>query len=134
MNKSNISFEELQADIMKAYEEGTTLEQAERLAAKFLGAQMQVADRLKVVDLDCRMRKSGLKAVKAAIYIQEATKGDKKPTEAMLSATVDRNELVTGEQEAFDIAEVEREMLQNYFSIFREAHVYFRGVSKGRFE
>ena len=126
--------EELKSDIEKAYTEGVTLDQAERLAAKFLGAQMDVADKLRVVGLDTRMRKSGLKAVKAAVYLEEATRDQKKPSDVMLQALVDRNEIVSGEQTAFDEAEVSKNQLENYLDTFKNAHIYFRGMAKGRFE
>ena len=126
--------EDLTTDIRNAYETSVTLEQAERLAAKFLYGQICVANALQTSDLDARMRKNGVKQVKAAVYLEEATKSEKKPTEAMLGALVDRNELVSGEQEAFDKAEVSKAYLENALSILKDGHIYFRGISKGRFE
>lgn len=125
--------EELKSDIEKAYTEGITLDQAERLAAKFLGAQMDVADKLRITDLDARMRKSGLKVVRAAVYLEEATKGEKKPSDVMLQALVDRNELVVGEQTAFDQAEVDKGQLEHYLNVFNNSHLYFRTLMKGSF-
>ncbi len=125
---------DLTQDIKNAYEGGVTLDAAEKLAAKFLYGQIQVAEALQGLDLDARMKKTGLKAVKAAVYMDAATKGDKKPTEAALAAIVDRDELVTSSQVLFDEAEVEKQALEHYYNIFRESHIYFRGVSKGRFE
>lgn len=126
-------FEELTNDIKSAYEEGVTLEQAERLAAKFLFAQLSISDDLKSVSLDSRMKKSGLKAVRAAIYIQEATKSEKKPTESHLASLVEMNELVGSGQNAYDTAEVEAAHLQNYLNVFINAHIYFRGIARGNF-
>ncbi len=135
MNKNLKSyFEELTKDVQDSYSEGVTLETAERLAAKFLGAQITTGEELRKADLDARMRKSGVKALKAAVYLDNATKSEKKPTEATLSALVDSDSMVNDEQTRFDTAEVERNALENYLSIFREAHVYYRGVAKGRFE
>ena len=126
--------EELTKDIQTAYEGSVTLDDAEKLAAKFLMGQIEAGKELQAADLDTRMRKSGLKAVKAAVYVEAATKGEKKPTEAMLAATVDMDKLVIGEQEAFDGAEVWKNQLENYLDVFRNAHIYFRGMAKGRFE
>lgn len=126
--------EELTKDIQTAYEGSLTLDDAEKLAAKFLMGQIEAGKELQAADLDTRMRKSGLKAVKAAVYVEAATKGEKKPTEAMLAATVDMDKLVIGEQEAFDCAEVWKNQLENYLDVFRNAHIYFRGMAKGRFE
>ena len=124
----------LQAKIQGAYEEGVTLDQAEKLAGEFLYAQLQVSSELKKADLDSRMRKTGVKAVRAAIYMDASTKSEKKPTEATLSALVDMHEVVQTEQEAFDKAEVEKDELIRLYNVFREAHVYFRGIAKGKFE
>ncbi len=126
--------DELTKDIKRTYEEGVTIEEAEKLAGKFLHAQLEVAKVLAEADLDARMKKTGVKAIKAAIYLDEATKGDKKPSDVMLNALVDSNELVRGEQVSFDEAEVNSDSLQNHLNIFKEAHIYFRGIAKGRFE
>lgn len=125
---------DLEDKIKTAYTEGTTLEEAEKLAGEFLYAQIKVSQELKAADLDSRMRKSGVKAVRAAIYMEAATKGDKKPSDVLLEALVNMNELVQGEQTAFDSAEASRDDLERYYNIFREAHVHFRTVAKGRFE
>lgn len=126
--------EELTIDIQYAYDNSISLDFAEKLAAKFLIGQIEAGKELQAADLDTRMRKSGLKAVKAAVYVEAATKSEKKPTEAMLSATVDMDKLVVGEQQAFDCAEVWKNQLENYIDVFRNAHIYFRGMAKGRFE
>lgn len=128
------NYEALKQDIIKSYEEGTGLDEAEKLAGKFLAAQLDVANALQVADLDARMRKSGLKAIKAAVYLDEAGKTDRKPTEAALTAKIDTNELVLAEQKSFDTAEVHKGLLEHYLTIFREAHIFMRGVSRGRFE
>lgn len=124
----------LSEKIKSAYEAGLTMEEAEKLSGEFLYGMTQVADALRDADLDTRMRKTGLKAIKAAIYLEEAKKTDKKPSDVMLAALVDCNDLVAGEQEGFDAAESSKDHLQNYYNIFKEAHVYFRGIAKGRFE
>src|SRR5689334_18557792 len=103
MSKFKDMCEQLQSKIQSSYEEGVTLEQAERLAAEFLYAQLQVSNELKKADLDSRMRKSGVKAVRAAIYLDIISKSEgKRPTEAQLAATIDSDSLVTGEQKDFD--------------------------------
>lgn len=129
-----MDFAELESDITRAYTEGVTMDEAERLAGKFLVAQMQISEQLRLADLDTRMRKSGLKAVKAAVYVATCSKSDKKPTEAQLEHTINTDSTVAGEQDAFDTAESSKESLERYYNICREAHVYFRGIAKGRFE
>lgn len=135
MNKLLTTFcESLKKDITRSYEEGVTMEEAEKLAAKFLDGSMQVADALKVADLDRRMKKAGVKAVKASAYLNAATQGDKKPSDKLIEAVIDSDEVVIKQQEMFDSSEVEFNALSGYLDIFREAHVYYRGIAKGRFE
>lgn len=125
---------ELSDKIKNTYEEGVTLEQAEKLAGEFLNAQLLIAQELSNADLDARMKKSGVKAIKAAVYMEAATKGDKKPSDTFIEAVVNMDKIVMGEQEGLDSAEVERDALQNYLNIFKEAHIHFRSIAKGRFE
>lgn len=125
--------EELNKDIQNAYEAPITIADAERLAVKFLSAQMRVAGELQIADLDARMRKSGTKAIKAAVYMEAVGKVDKKPSDSYLEQIVNMNELVASEQKAYDEAEVYRDALQNYLNVFKEAHVFFRQVSKGAY-
>lgn len=120
--------------IQKTYEEAVTMDEAEKLAAEFLHGQLVLASELKNIDLDARMKKSGLKAVKAAVYMEAATKSDKKPSDTFIENVVNLSDLVNTAQNDLDSAEVERDEVQNYFNIFKEAHIYFRGISKGRFE
>lgn len=126
--------EELTAEIQESYEAGVTLEQAEKLAGKFLNAQIQVSDKLRQSDLDARMKRSGLKAVKAAVYLEGVKAQDKKPSDVLLSAQVDINKEVNAAQDLFDTAEAEHDALERYYNIFKESHIHFRGISKGRYD
>lgn len=125
--------QKLENKIQNSYENGTTLEEAEKLAGEFLKAQMTVSNELQIADLDSRMRKSGVKAVRAAVYTKACAESDKKPTENALENIINTNELVQTEQDALDKAEVDRDSLKRYYDIFREAHIFFRGVAKGNF-
>lgn len=125
--------EQLEAKIQNSYEQGTTLEQAEKLAAEFLFAMMQVSTELKKADLDSRLRKAGVKAIRGAIYLEIVLKADKKPVEAQLSAMIDTDKLVIDEQAAYDTAEVEKAELERYYDVFNNSHIFYRGVSRGNF-
>jgi hypothetical protein len=124
---------QLETKIINSYEQGVTLEEAERLAGEFLGAQLRVSAELKNKDLDSRTRKSGLKAVKATVYMA-CNKAETKLTEAGKAAVIDTDEDVIGLQDALDLAEVDKAELERYYDIFLNAHIFYRGVSKGRFE
>ena len=123
---------ELENHIISAYEEGCTIEEAEKLASKFLHGQLQVSAALKESDLSARMRKSGLKAVRAAVYTDIKSKGEKLTVDAM-EHSLNMNDLVCGEQDALDNAEVDRDDLKRYYDIFQNAHIFFRGIAKGNF-
>lgn len=126
--------EELTQVIQNSYESSVTIEEAEKLAGRFLHAQIIVSEELRRADLDARMKKSGLKALEAGTYLDGALAGEKKPSDVLLNATVDSNDLVKVARKEYDTAEVEKSALLNYFGIFKEAHIFFRGVSRGRFE
>ena len=125
---------ELEHEIQAAYESQVTIPEAEKLAAKFLHAQMLLAEKLKRVDLDARMRKSGVKALRAAVYLEEVKKSDKKPSDVMLEAIINSSSMVQSQQDELDAAEVERDELRSFMDIFNNAHIFFRGISKGKFE
>lgn len=125
--------EQLEEKIKNSYTEGVTFEVSEKLAAEFLHAQMVVSAELRKTDLDARMRKTGVKAVRAAIYADTCNKSEKKPTEAAIDHLINVNELVQSEQGALDQSEASRDDLTRYYNIFREAHIYYRGIAKGNF-
>lgn len=127
-------YNKLKNKIADSTASGVTLEEAETLAGEFLHAQLIVSEELKTVALDARMRKTGVKALKAAVYLEEATKTDKKPSDVMLSAMVDSNKLVQEEQNALDRAEVLSNELELVFDVFQQSHHYYKQISKGRFE
>lgn len=125
---------ELEAVLISSYQSGVTMAEAERLAGRFLHAQMLISSSLRDKDLDSRMRKAGVKAMRSGIYTEVCSKADKKPTEATIDALINTDDTVLSAQREFDTCEVERDELERYYNIFREAHVYFRGIAKGRFE
>lgn len=120
----------LEQNILDAYEQGVTITDAEKLGAKSLHVQLAISAELAVVDLNRRMRKRGLKAIKSAVRMEEIKKHDKKPTEGYLDDIVNLSELVSGEENGFDDAEVEKEELERLFGVFHEAHLYFRNLAK----
>ena len=132
-----VSFKEyvakLEAKIINSYQQGVTTEDAEKLAGEFLAAQLQVSSELTKVDLDSRMRKTGLKALKASVYLDSVSKSDKKPSDTMLEQIVNSDEMVTKEQHAFDTAEVSHNELDRIYSVLKEAHIHFRTIAKGAF-
>lgn len=123
----------LENDIKNSYEQGISQTDAEKLAGTFLVAQIRLAEELKTAGLDSRMKKSGIKAVRASAYLDIVQKSDKKPTEAQIAAMIDTDGLVNSEQESFDRAEINLDYLERYYDIFKEAHIHFRSIAKGSF-
>ena len=129
-----MNYKLLEQKIIKSYTEGVTLDDAEKLAGEFLEAQIKTSEEIKKLDLNARLIKATLKEQKAKLFATEATKGDKKPTDTLLNALVDSDSTVNEVQSAFDEAEVERDEVFRLFAIFKDAHIFFRGVSRGKFD
>lgn len=128
-----MNWSKLTDKIQASYEAGITTVEAEKLAGEFLHAQIAVSSELAKLDLNARMRKAGLKAVRSAVRTEEVQKHDKKPTESALEDVINLSSLVQGEQDALDTAEVSRDELERLYNIFREAHLHFRTIAKGAF-
>lgn len=123
----------LENKIKSSYEEGTSMEEAEKLAAEFLYAQMVLSAELRILELDARMKKSGNKAIRAAAYINIVSSSDKKPTEAGISAIIETDEQVASQQNLLDVAEVDAAEMERYYNIFINGHIYYRSLAKGTF-
>jgi hypothetical protein len=129
-----MNYKQLEQKIIKSYTEGTTLDEAERLAAEFLSAQIAVSEELKKSSLKARLLKNSSKAVRASILYEAATTPEKKPSDSILQALVDKNSDVQATQTSFDEAEEDANELDRMYNIFRDAHVYYRGIARAKFE
>jgi uncharacterized protein (DUF1778 family) len=129
-----MNYKKLEQKIISSYTDGVTLDDAEKLAAEFLDAQIQVSQELKRVSLESRLLKSVVKEERAKVLYKAATESEKKPSDSILQALVDSNLNVLEQQNAFDKAEEETKELDRMFSIFRDAHIYYRGISRAKFE
>ena len=125
---------ELKQIIETAYEQGVSVSEAEKLAAKTLVIRLELSQELKRVDLDSRMKKHGVKVTRADAYMTELKKHDKKPVESFLDATITMDGNVIEAEHDYAKADVQRELIQNYLDIFKDAHIYFRGIAKGTYE
>jgi hypothetical protein len=129
-----MNYKHLEQKIINSYTEGVTTEQAENLAGEFLEAQIKASEELKQLDLNARLLKSLVKQTRAEVFVKEATTPEKKPSDTLLTALVDKDQKVCAEQGAFDEAEVTRDEIQRMFSIFKDAHLHFRAIAKGKFD
>lgn len=131
MSKFEEQLKTLENKIKATYEEGVTQDEAEKLAAEFLHAQMVLSAELRKSDLDSRMKKAGNKSVRATAYLEIVSSSEKKPTEAQISALIETDSVVSSHQDLLDKAEVLTSDLERYYAIFSNAHVYYRGVARG---
>lgn len=132
--KLDILCAELKEAIDSAYSQGVTIPEAEKLAARTLTIRIELADELKSVSLDMKMKRHGVKAVRANVYMEELVKHEKKPAEAFLENAVNLAESVASEEMAHAEAEAEYQKLVAYLDIFKDAHLFFRNIAKGTFE
>lgn len=126
--------QELKQSIERAYAEGVTMQEAERLAAKTLSVRMMLADSIQVADLDARMRRHGVKAVRASAYMEELSKHEKKPAEGFLENAVNLNPDVAQEEREYATVDTEKDRFFTYLGIMADAHIFFRNVAKGSYE
>lgn len=123
-------YDKLTFEIQKSEEQSITINEAERNAALSLAAMVELSAWLKIEDKNRRMRKSGLKAIKAAIRLEAVQKQEKKPTEGALEDLVNVNPDYRAAEELYDDAEATVAELDRQFDISRESHLYFRTISK----
>lgn len=129
-----MNYKKLEQKIITSYTEGVSLQDAEKLAAEFLSAQIAVSEELKKSAIMARLLKAQVKSTRAEVLLAEVAKVDKKPSDSMLQALVDVNGSVNTIQTDFDTAEEEANELERTYNIFRDAHIYYRGISRAKFE
>ena len=123
------TIQDLEKKIQNSFNGITTVE-AESLAAQFLYGQILVSAELTRADLDARMRKTGTKAIRAAVYMGAEDKAEKKLTEAGKEAVVTTNDMVQKEQDALDKAEVSKAELERLYDTFKTAVFFYTAVMK----
>lgn len=128
-----VEFAELITVVQAAYRTGTTLEEAEKHAARFLEAQLNVASELAKLDIDARMKKNGMKAAKAQVYLDLCGKSEKKPSDTFLEQQVTLDKTANVAVDLYEYADARRENLMLFLGIFKDAHIYFRGIAKGNY-
>lgn len=129
-----MNYKLLEQKIITSYTEGITVSEAERLAGEFLGAQIKISEEVSKLSLMARLLKSSVKEERGKLLYKEATTPDKKPSDSVLQALVDSNAEVLARQDEFDKAEESANEMLRLFGIFKDAHLHFRAISKGRFE
>jgi hypothetical protein len=130
----SVAVAELKADVLRIYEESITIPEAERLAAKFLYAQMEISDEIKTKDLDARMRKAGVETTESQVLLDEIAKHDKKPSDSILTAIVATSSIVNEAKDSMFRAQTETEALKRLYEMLKDAHIFCRGIAKGNYD
>ena len=125
--------EDLKAAIKKGHETDTSVSEAELLACKALDACLALADEIQSIDLKTRMRKAGVRTIRAQAYMDEIAKHDKKPAEGYLDAAIALQSAVQAAEQDLAEHEVELNRLKTYADVFAESHQYFRAIMKAGF-
>lgn len=138
MKTNKAEFEELVdkcfTELSLAYKEKYDSEQAEKTAAMFLAAQMQLAFFIADIELTARHSKHEIERMEAVKYfeIKENSVTDKKLTEATLTQAVAKDADVIGVKKANCEAEAELKKFNYLMANLKEGHIFFRNIGKGK--
>lgn len=105
-------------------------EKAERTAAMFLAAQIQLAFFISDVDLRARHSKNDISRVEAQKYFELKDDFTKKPTEAALTNSVAKNQDVVDVKKANAEAEADLKKYNYLMASLKDGHIFFRGLGK----
>lgn len=123
----------LEEKIKDSYINSVTMDQAESLAGELLIAMTTMSSALREADLDARMRKTGVKSLRATRYGEIIAASEKKPTEGALDHMLNQDTMLIEAQNEFDVAESDKNELDRYYNICREAHLHYRALAKANF-
>lgn len=122
--------EKLQARIQEVYEDGVTVTKSEDITHELADAEFKLVTMITPLDMDVRMRKHGVKQIRAAVYLDIIKNSEKKPTESQLAAMVDSDALVTEAQNSYDEAESLLAEAERLLDAVHNSQVVFRTLMK----
>ncbi len=118
------------AELAVASKEKYDPEKAEKTAAMFLAAQMQLAFFISDVELNARHSKNEIARIEAEKYFEVKDAATGKITEATLTHSVDKNSEVVSAKKSNSEAEAEVKKYNYLMNTLKDAHIFFRGVGK----
>jgi hypothetical protein len=122
-------FTEIEASARAKYDS----DKADRTAALFLSAQMKVSFLIESVELKARQAKNEITRIEGQKYFEHKTSAsDKKLTENMLSSLVAKEPEVVSAKNECATQEASLKKWNYVMNTLRDAHVYFRNVSKNK--
>jgi hypothetical protein len=121
-------------ELTLASKEKYDADKAERTAAMFLAAQMQLAFFITDIELRARHSKNDITRVEAQAYfeIKDNAITGKKITEATLTNSVAKNNEVIETKKANCEAEADLKKFNYLMSTLKEGHIFFRNVGKAK--
>jgi hypothetical protein len=122
--------EQLQKRVSEVYENGTTVSQSEEITHELADAEFKLVTMITPLDLDARMRRHGVKQIRAAVYLDIIKNSEKKPTEAQIAAMVDSDSLVSDAQKGYDGAEAALAEAERLLDAVHNSQVVFRTLMK----
>jgi len=106
--------------------------QAELTAALVLDAQKELSEFLSDAELISKEKKAEVERVEAERYYFYKENSESKTSDVALTRLVSKDELVlTAKKEQYS-AESDFSKYKNLFGMLKDAHVFFRGLAKGK--
>lgn len=126
----NRCFDELKKASTEKYEP----EKAEKTAAMFLSAQIQLAAFIADIELKARHSKNEVERVEAARYyaLKIGDTGGKKLTEMALAQMVAKDDEVVSAKRLWAESESELKKYVFIMNTLRDSHILFRGIGKSK--
>lgn len=104
---------------------------AEKSAAMFLAAQIELINYIEIIELQAKQTKNFIEQVEAEKYFEEKSNtGDKKMTEGHLGHLLAKNTDVIKSKNEAAMAEVKLKKWNSLLSSIKDGHLYFRSFSK----
>lgn len=104
---------------------------AERSAALFLAAQIELINYIEVIELQAKQTRNSIEQIEAERYFEEKMNtGDKKITEVHLQHLLAKNTEVIKSKNEAAMAEVKLKKWNSLLSSIKDGHLYFRSFSK----
>lgn len=114
-----------------AHQEHYDTIRAEKTAALFLIAQIRLAELLQDVELNAKQAKNEISRVEAEKYMEfKEMSSEKKISENALTSLIAKDKNVINIKNEAARAEAELKKFNFILNTLRDAHVYYRGVSK----
>jgi hypothetical protein len=115
----------------KSSRERMDTEQADKVAALFLVAQMKLAIHLQDVEMLSRQSKNNIERVEGEKYFEfKNSSGDKKITADMLSSMVAKDADVVKAKNDFTKNESDLKKYTHVLNVLKDGHLFYRNASK----